>query len=224
MASNTETGLQIPFIVVSGHLKTEDAVLMMRAGAEDFVQKDDIARLVPAVERALRDAELERARAAATEEAERYGRVLDEAAAEIYWVDAQRLAVVHLNQGASRNSGYDADTLCDQPFALPVIERVQNFSRLPVRQPVIGCHDIASGGGPGNESHASIGLRRGKTHQTLPFKGTKQSADIAGVESQPVAKWWCQTSAIRSCSGAGECTIRNNQRCRASSMLVIGAN
>ncbi|HEX4910216.1 MAG TPA: EAL domain-containing protein [Permianibacter sp.] len=118
LAILTETGLQIPFIVVSGHLKTEDAVLMMRAGAEDFVQKDDIARLVPAVERALRDAELERARAAATEEAERYGRVLDEAAAEIYWVDAQSLAVVHLNQGASRNSGYDADTLCDQPFAL----------------------------------------------------------------------------------------------------------
>lgn len=118
LAIVTETGLRIPFIVVSGHLKTEDAVLMMRAGAEDFIQKDDMARLVPAVERALRDAELERARAAATEEAARYGRVLDEAAAEIYWVDAQSLAVEHLNQGASRNSGYDADTLCNQPFAL----------------------------------------------------------------------------------------------------------
>ena len=49
-----------PFIVVSGHLNTEEAVTMMRAGAEDFVKKDDMARLVPAVERAIRDAELVR--------------------------------------------------------------------------------------------------------------------------------------------------------------------
>lgn len=53
-----EMAVTSPFIVVSGHLNTEDAVAMMRAGAEDFVKKDDMARLVPAVERALRDAAL----------------------------------------------------------------------------------------------------------------------------------------------------------------------
>ncbi|NQD37190.1 EAL domain-containing protein [Permianibacter sp. IMCC34836] len=118
LAILTETGLSIPFIVVSGHLKTEDAVIMMRAGAEDFIQKDDIARLVPAVERALRDAELERARAAATEEAERYGSILDEAAAEIYWVDASSLSIEHVNQGACKNSGYLLEDLQGQSFAL----------------------------------------------------------------------------------------------------------
>ncbi len=106
-----EVGLPIPFIVVSGHMKTEDAVAMMRAGAEDFVQKDDMARLVPAVERALRDAELARQRQQATEQAERFGRILDESANEIYGFDPDTLLLVHINQGACQNCGYTQDAI-----------------------------------------------------------------------------------------------------------------
>ena len=153
LAILTETGLPVPFIVVSGHLKTEDAVIMMRAGAEDFIQKDDMARLVPAVERALRDAELERARAAAAEEAERYGRILDQAAAEIFWVDAGSLEIVHVNQGACANTGYDADDLQGQPFAMLLSwplhmlrERLQGLYDEPLR-PLSFEADIKRAGG-----------------------------------------------------------------------------
>jgi PAS domain S-box-containing protein len=56
------SGLDLPFIYVSGTIGEETAVEAMVAGASDYVMKDRLARLVPAVERAVRDAE-ERGRA-----------------------------------------------------------------------------------------------------------------------------------------------------------------
>jgi phosphoserine phosphatase RsbU/P len=60
-----ESGLDLPFIVVSGMIQMEDAVSLMKAGAHDFVRKDDLVRLVPAIERELRDAALRRERGVA---------------------------------------------------------------------------------------------------------------------------------------------------------------
>lgn len=50
----------IPFIMVSGCVGDEAAVAMMRAGAHDFILKDSLARLVPAVNRCLIEAETHR--------------------------------------------------------------------------------------------------------------------------------------------------------------------
>jgi len=49
-------GLDVPFILVSGEVGEETAAALMKAGAHDFVLKDRLARLVPAVERELREA------------------------------------------------------------------------------------------------------------------------------------------------------------------------
>lgn len=54
--------LDIPFIIVSGYIEEETAVAAMKAGAHDYIMKDRLARLVPAVERELRDAEVRLAR------------------------------------------------------------------------------------------------------------------------------------------------------------------
>ncbi|HME09054.1 MAG TPA: ATP-binding protein [Bryobacteraceae bacterium] len=53
-----ESGLDIPFIIVSAAIGEEAAVNAMRAGAHDYVMKDNLARLVPAVQRELREAQL----------------------------------------------------------------------------------------------------------------------------------------------------------------------
>ena len=55
-----EKGLELPFIIVSGYITEETAVAAMKAGAYDYVMKDKLARLGPAVERELRDAETRR--------------------------------------------------------------------------------------------------------------------------------------------------------------------
>jgi PAS domain S-box-containing protein len=48
--------LDVPFIIVSGAIGEETAVAAMRAGARDYVMKDRLGRLVPAIERELREA------------------------------------------------------------------------------------------------------------------------------------------------------------------------
>src|SRR6266568_5540430 len=53
-----DKGLDLPFIIVSGHITDDTAVAAMKAGAHDYVMKDNLARLGPAVRRELRDAEV----------------------------------------------------------------------------------------------------------------------------------------------------------------------
>src|SRR5437588_12957538 len=55
-------GLDLPFIIVSGHITDDTAVAAMKAGAHDYVMKDKPQRLGPAVERELREAEERRRR------------------------------------------------------------------------------------------------------------------------------------------------------------------
>ena len=52
----------LPAITISGQVGEEFAVDVMRAGARDYVRKDNLARLVPAIERELADAEVQRGR------------------------------------------------------------------------------------------------------------------------------------------------------------------
>jgi PAS domain S-box-containing protein len=51
-----ECQLDLPFIVVSGTLDEESAVTILKAGAHDFVTKQNLARLGPAIRRELQDA------------------------------------------------------------------------------------------------------------------------------------------------------------------------
>ena len=55
------TGIDVPFIVVSGTIGEDNAVAMMRAGAQDYLMKSNLARLPPAVIRELTDARNRRA-------------------------------------------------------------------------------------------------------------------------------------------------------------------
>lgn len=57
-----QTRLDIPFIIVSGTVGEDIAVEAMKAGANDFFTKDKLIRLVPAVEREIRDARERRIR------------------------------------------------------------------------------------------------------------------------------------------------------------------
>lgn len=51
-----ESGVDIPFIVISGTIEEESAVEMLKAGAHDFILKGKMARLLPAIERERKDA------------------------------------------------------------------------------------------------------------------------------------------------------------------------
>lgn len=76
-----QTGLDTPFLVVSGHIRPDEAAALVKAGAQDFVMRDRLARLLPAVKRELGDAEAQserqRAEAALHGSEQRFRAVFD---------------------------------------------------------------------------------------------------------------------------------------------------
>jgi len=48
----------LPFIIISGAVSAKDAIILLKAGAHDFIEKGDYARLVPAIERELREVKM----------------------------------------------------------------------------------------------------------------------------------------------------------------------
>jgi len=57
-----QSGLDVPFILVSAVVSEETAVAAMKAGAHDYIMKRKLARLAPAIERELREAQTRAAR------------------------------------------------------------------------------------------------------------------------------------------------------------------
>jgi PAS domain S-box-containing protein len=83
-----QSGRDIPFIVLSGAVGEDVLVNIMRAGAADFILKDRMARLVPAIERELQEAsnrrERTREQTARLQSEARLRAILDNSPAAIY--------------------------------------------------------------------------------------------------------------------------------------------
>src|SRR6185295_1790608 len=62
-----ERGLDMPFIFVSGTIAEDTAVHAMKNGANDYIIKGNVKRLIPAVERELREAGIRKAHKLAEE-------------------------------------------------------------------------------------------------------------------------------------------------------------
>jgi len=84
----------LPFIIVSGTIGEETAVAAMKAGAHDYITKGNLARLVPAVERELREAK-ERQKRHHTEQAlreseARFRQLAENIAESVFWMSDPR--------------------------------------------------------------------------------------------------------------------------------------
>ncbi len=62
-----QSGLDLPFIVISGAVGEETAVATMKTGAHDYLMKGNLTRLVPAIERELHETEVRKERNQAEE-------------------------------------------------------------------------------------------------------------------------------------------------------------
>ena len=80
LATLRESGLDLPFIIVSGNIGEDIAVEAMKAGAHDYILKGNLARLAPAIEREVREAETRKARKRAEEERVRLAAAVESAA------------------------------------------------------------------------------------------------------------------------------------------------
>ena len=113
-----ELGLDIPFIIASGTIGEELAVEAMRAGANDYVLKDKLARLLPAVEREIRDASERAARRGAeralrTQEA-RFRALIENSSDAISLINVDG-KLVYLSPSVERILGYTPAELVGKP-------------------------------------------------------------------------------------------------------------
>ncbi len=108
------SGLDVPFILVSGNIGEEDAVAAMRAGAMDYLLKDRLARLGPAVEQAReqrrrlasqRQAEFDRRRSEA-----RFREILERSSDGILLFTAEA-RLTYVSPAAARLLGRSVDAL-----------------------------------------------------------------------------------------------------------------
>ncbi len=97
----------IPFIFVSGTIGEETAVTGMRAGAQDYVMKGNMARLVPAVYRELADAKVRRERRNAEQAVRRLSQVVEQAADSVFITDPQG-RILYVNPAFERLTGFSA--------------------------------------------------------------------------------------------------------------------
>lgn len=137
-----QRGLDIPFIFVSGTLTEEMAVAAMRAGAHDYIVKDRMKRLVPAVERELKDAESRREQArdrAQREAAERRFRQVLIMAPDAIVATDRDFRITLFNRAAADLFGYSLeevlgesiDRLLPERLAATHRERMESFADLP---------------------------------------------------------------------------------------------
>jgi PAS domain S-box-containing protein len=124
----------LPFIFVSGTLGEEVAIDALKVGATDYVLKTRLSRLVPSVQRALREAEERAERGKAEEELRR---------SEAYLAEGQRLShtgsfgwdvlseEIFWSDETYRIFGYDPAT---NPTVQMVIDRTHPDDRMRIRQ------------------------------------------------------------------------------------------
>lgn len=105
------SGLELPFIIISGVTRARDAVNLLQAGADDFIEKSDLARLVPAVQRGLRNAKLRRDQRIYVEKLNRLSTAVEQSPASITITDTNG-RVEYVNKKFRSLTGYtDADVL-----------------------------------------------------------------------------------------------------------------
>jgi PAS domain S-box-containing protein len=106
--------LDIPFIIISGTVGEAVAVEAMRAGAHDYLMKNNLARLAPTIEREMHEAENRRARSQAEAELRKseaqYRRLID-TAYEGIWIADVRAHITYANQHLAEMLGYSVEEI-----------------------------------------------------------------------------------------------------------------
>lgn len=95
----------LPFIFVSGTIGEDQGVEALRSGAQDYVIKDRMKRLVSAVQRALRDGREKRERKRAEQRIREQAELLNKARDAIIVTDLDN-RITFWNEGAQRISGW----------------------------------------------------------------------------------------------------------------------
>ena len=192
-----EADSRAPFVVVSGKIGEEAAVEAMKAGAHDYVMKDNLARLCATVERGLDEARRERERRETAEELRRRDAILD----------AVRFAAERL---LGEPGGWEESVRA----VLRRLGEATEASRVYVFENYVG--RTASGGTPAPQVGGA-----GKE----PVSAQMDGSPVQAIPYGTTAPGWRDFSAGRRCSGRGEPVYGNTREFpeRASGRISPGS-
>ncbi|HUJ43261.1 MAG TPA: PAS domain S-box protein [Opitutaceae bacterium] len=126
------SGRGVPFIIVSGTIGEDQAVAAMKAGAHDYLMKGKLARLVPSVERELRDAVEWRARRRtemALQKSEQKYRELVEHANSIILRWTRDGRILFLNEFGQKFFGYTEAEILGRQIVGTIVPESESTSR-----------------------------------------------------------------------------------------------
>ena len=119
-------GLDIPVIILSGSIEPSAAVAAMKAGASDYIMKEDTTRLLPAIERELREAKSRRERRLAdrnlkernvemAREQEKFQQIT-QAIEEVFWMtNPDSTEMIYISPGYEKIWGRTCESLYKAP-------------------------------------------------------------------------------------------------------------
>ncbi len=111
---------EVPFIIVSGEIDINLTVSLMKGGVQDYIQKREIARLVPAIDRELREVELrlerQRVDKALIESDLKYRSLIESSSDSIFCVD-EKGQYHFVNQIFSSTFGKSPDYFIGKTFS-----------------------------------------------------------------------------------------------------------
>jgi PAS domain S-box-containing protein len=119
LALYLQKGQEAPFIIVSGAIGEDRAVELVKSGAHDYMMKNNLSRLVPAVKRELRAAQERRIRSQ-TEAATAYLASIVQSCDDAIVGETLDGTIVSWNAGAERLYGYSALEVIGRSISLLV--------------------------------------------------------------------------------------------------------
>ena len=98
----------IPFIIVSANIGEEIAVMAMKAGAHDYIMKNNLVRLIPAIEREIKESKFRRQHRHSENEMRKLTGAIEQTTDAVMICNAQGI-IDYVNSGFVRMTGYSKD-------------------------------------------------------------------------------------------------------------------
>ncbi|MFZ5863058.1 MAG: putative bifunctional diguanylate cyclase/phosphodiesterase [Nitrospirota bacterium] len=156
------SGIDLPFIILSGCIGEDTAVAAMKAGAHDSLLKGNLKRLIPSIQRELREADVRRERKRLDST---FRAIMESAPDAIVLVNREGRIVLH-NPQTERLFGYSPDELRSQPIEILIPERLRgthvahrtSYSSHPNLRPMGAGRELYGRRKDGSEFPAEISL------------------------------------------------------------------